>query len=147
MRGAEESVNPGQLINRTSRLMNRWLDERLRGLGLAAAQVPVLSVLRGGTARSQKELAERMQVEQPTMAQLLARMERDGLIRREPDPTDGRSSRVLLTEAAKAKLPAAKALLEEGSGQMLAGLTEREVATLGRLLERVLRNVQDAVGR
>ena len=32
------------------------------------------------------------------MAQMLVRMERDGLIRRAPDPADGRSSLVSLTE-------------------------------------------------
>ncbi len=33
------------------------------------------------------------------MAQMLARMERDGLIQRAPDPAGGRSSRVTLTES------------------------------------------------
>lgn len=32
------------------------------------------------------------------MAQLIARMERDGIVRREPDPRDGRSSLVFLTD-------------------------------------------------
>ena len=31
------------------------------------------------------------------MAQMLTRMERDGVIQRTPDPADGRSSRITLT--------------------------------------------------
>ena len=44
-------------------------------------------------------------MEQPTLAQLLARMERDDLIRRETDPQDKRSSLVSLTGIAVGRLP------------------------------------------
>ncbi len=45
------------------------------------------------------------------MAQMLARMERDGLIQRAADPADGRSSRITLTELAEERLPDAVAAL------------------------------------
>ncbi|MDE2907416.1 MAG: MarR family transcriptional regulator, partial [Acidobacteriota bacterium] len=47
---------------------------------------------------TQKELSRRQQIEEPTAARTLQRMERDGLIRRVEDQQDGRRRRVMLTE-------------------------------------------------
>lgn len=42
------------------------------------------------------------------MAQLLSRIERDGLVQRLPDPKDGRSRLITLTEQAEERLPGAQ---------------------------------------
>ena len=134
--------HPGHYLSRISRGLTRIGDARLRRLGLATAQLPVLSMVRNGERLSQAELAKTIRVEQPTMAQLLARMERDGLIRREPDPRDRRSSLVQLTEAARERLPAGRQVLRESNAEMTRGLSAEEVATLVGLLGRVLANVE-----
>ncbi len=90
---------------------------------------------------NQTELARLAQIEQPTMAQLLARMERDGLIRRTANPQDKRSSLISLTPYALKKLPSARGVLLQGNKELLQGLTDREIATLSRLLMRVLKNL------
>lgn len=137
---------PGHFISRVHRAMTRIGDTRLKELGFATAQLPVLGALHGGEKRSQIDLARLAKVEQPTMAQLLARMERDGLIRREPDPDDRRSSLVSLTAHARERLPAGREILLQGSRDMTRGLSDEEVETLVRLLERVLTNVEALVG-
>jgi MarR family transcriptional regulator for hemolysin len=141
---AELFRTPGHLINRSSRLALRWADERFHPLGLAVAQMPVLYALKDGAALTQTELARLAQIEQPTMAQLLARMERDGLIRRTANARDGRSSLISLTPLALKKLPRAKAILVEGNKKAFRGFTDREIATLSRLLLRVIRNLDPA---
>lgn len=135
---------PGHLINRLSRLSLRWTDERFHPLGLAAAQMPVLYALKDGASMTQTELAKLARIEQPTMAQLLARMERDGLIRRTANPQDKRSSLISLTPLALKKLPSARAVLVQGNKEALRGLTDREIETLSRLLRRVLQNLDPA---
>ena len=130
------------LMNRATRLLTRRAERRLNRLELAVAQVPVLGALKDGEAKTQKELAELVQIEQPAMAELLARMERDGLIARSPDPRDRRSSVITLTAMAKRKLPAARELLVMGHGEALEGFSEKEIAVLTRLLERVLANLE-----
>jgi MarR family transcriptional regulator, transcriptional regulator for hemolysin len=137
-------ARPGYLINRCARLFARWGEVQFRPLGLSMAQVPVLACLKDGMARTQKELARLIQIEQPTMAQLLARMERDGLIRRTSDPKDKRSSLLSLTELAESRLPQARAVLDQGSAIALQGLSVHEIDTLTRLLTRVLDNVSAA---
>jgi MarR family transcriptional regulator for hemolysin len=136
---------PVHLINRSSRLLMRLGEERLQDLGLAIAQVPVFYALKDGSALTQKELATLAKTEQPTMAVLLDRMERDGLIQRSPNPHDKRSSLISLTRLALRKVPAAKEIMLRGNDEALAGFTERETATLVRLLSRVIKNLDPDV--
>ena len=142
---SELFAKPGHLINRATRLFLRWGDPRFQKLGLAIAQTPVLGALKHGGALSQKELARLAQIEQPTMAQLLSRMERDGLIRRVPDPDDRRSFLISLAPSTIKKLPRAREVLLQGNEVALHGFTDREIATLSRLLQRVVVNLEDAV--
>jgi DNA-binding MarR family transcriptional regulator len=68
---------------------------------------------------TQKDLAHLAQIEQPTMAQLLARMERDGLIRRSPNPQDSRSSLISLTPQASRQAVRSRTVLVEASNAAL----------------------------
>ena len=80
------------------------------------------------------------------MAQMLTRMERDGLVSRTPDTVDKRSSQVALTEAARARLPDACAVLFQGNAEALDGFTEQEAAQLAALLTRLIANLDRATG-
>jgi MarR family transcriptional regulator for hemolysin len=138
----EPKAPPAALINSASRALTRLNDRRLKPLGLTYGQMPVLVALSTGDALSQKELARLARIEQPSMAQLLARMERDGLITRTPDPVDGRVSLISLTGPAKAKLPLARVALEGTNDQALAGFGGPEVEVLRSLLTRFLANLE-----
>lgn len=135
-------AHPGHYFSRIARGLARVGDVRLRDLGFAAAHLPVLAALKNGAQMSQTELARWAKVEQPTMAQMLARMERDGLVRRTPDPADRRGSLVSLTKQALSRLPAGRAVLKQGNAEMTEGLSAKEVETLIGLLRRVLANVE-----
>jgi DNA-binding MarR family transcriptional regulator len=135
-------ANPGHYFSRIARGLARIGDVRLRDLGFATAQLPVLTALKDGASMSQTELARWAKVEQPTMAQMLARMERDGIIHRESDPKDRRGSLVSLTRQARSRLPAGRAILRQGNVEMTKGLSSSEVETLIGLLRRVLGNVE-----
>ncbi|UMM07900.1 MarR family transcriptional regulator [Gluconobacter frateurii] len=134
--------HPGHYFSRIARGLSRVGDARLRDLGLATAQLPILTALKDGAQLSQKQLAHWAKVEQPTMAQMLSRMERDGLIQRTPDPNDGRSSLISLTKTALERLPAGRAVLRQGNADMTKGLTSEEIDTLIMLLRQVLANIE-----
>lgn len=133
---------PAPLINMASRSFARLGERRVKAMGFSIGQLPVLYLLRNGAQMSQKELAKFAKIEQPSMAQMLSRMERDGLIRRMPDPADGRSSLVSLTEATLAKLPAARDALDEGQEAAFAGFNDDEVQTLLQLMRRLNQNLE-----
>ena len=101
----EVLATPGHLIGLAARGFARLSEARLKPLGFGVGYLPVLVALKEGRAETQRDLARFAKIEQPSMAQMLVRMERDGLIRRTPDPADGRSSLVSLTETAET-LPA-----------------------------------------
>jgi MarR family transcriptional regulator for hemolysin len=138
---------PGHLINRAARLLLRFADVRFRPLGLGVASFPVLSMLRTGERLSQKELALCVRIEQPSMAQLLSRLERDGMIKRSPDPADGRSSLVSITRKALGIFPEIDAAVDAGNELALAGMSDAEVATLIDLLQRLIGNLERAAER
>jgi MarR family transcriptional regulator for hemolysin len=132
---------PGHLISLASRGFTRLSEARLKPLGFGVGHLPVLVALRDGRASTQRDLARFARIEQPPMAQMLARMERDGLIRRAPDPADGRSSRITLTPAAEARLPDAIDALLRGNQEVLRGFTDQEAVTLADLLTRLIANL------
>jgi MarR family transcriptional regulator, transcriptional regulator for hemolysin len=132
---------PGHLISLAARVFARLSETRLKPLGFGVGHLPVLVALQDGQARSQRDLARFARVEQPTMAQMLARMERDGLISRSPDPADGRSSQISLTETARTRMPQACAMVLDGNREALNGFTAEEATQLVDLLTRLIANL------
>lgn len=91
----------GYQVNHLARLLAVALRERIEPLGVTPGQFPQLLALYEEDGLTQSELCARVKVEQPTMANTLARMQRDGLIERLPDPEDRRRSLVKLTPRAR----------------------------------------------
>lgn len=132
---------PGHLISLAARGFARMSDSRLKPLGFGVGQLPVLVALQNGSASTQRDLARFAKVEQPPMAQMLARMERDGLIERTRDPADGRSSRIVLTKAAQQRMPEATTTLFQGNREALIGFTDAEAVLFIDLLTRLIENL------
>ena len=134
-------ATPGHLINLAARGFARLSEARHKPLGFGVGKLPVLVALQNGHASTQRDLARFARVEQPPMAQMLARMERDGLIERTPDPADGRSSRIVLTKAAEQRMPEATTTLFQGNNDALKGFTNAEALQLVDLLTRLIENL------
>jgi DNA-binding MarR family transcriptional regulator len=131
------------LAGQCSRLMAVRLQEALKPFGLAPAQFMVLVDLAGGQKRTQRELAARLDVEQPTMANTLARMERDGLLTRTANPHDKRVAFLSATPRAEAVYAqAAKAAISVNERAVRGLTTEERLRFLGTLA-RVIDNLKD----
>ncbi|MGR9154825.1 MarR family winged helix-turn-helix transcriptional regulator [Rhizobium leguminosarum] len=132
---------PGHLISLAARGFARLSESRLKPLGFGVGQLPVLVALQNGKASTQRDLARFARIEQPPMAQMLARMARDGLIERTRDPADGRSSRIVLTRTAQERMPEAITTLFQGNREALTGFTGAEAGQLVDLLKRLIENL------
>lgn len=141
------ATHPMRLIGQVSRNFTRLVDAPLHELGFTVSQLPVLVSLKNIGAMSQGELARIARVEQPSMAQLLSRMERDNLVQRIADPDDGRSRLVSLSAQASRKLPKAKRVMDDTCNLALAGLSADEKALLLALLAKVDANINQALER
>lgn len=131
-------------IGTAYRLLTRAQDQQLKSFGLTSAQVPVLVALSAREPRTQKDLAEVARVEQPSMTELLVRMERAGLVTRVPNPQDGRGMMVSLTDRARTDWPRAAAALAEAEARALDGLEDGEKSTLIALLKQMVWNAGQA---
>jgi DNA-binding MarR family transcriptional regulator len=110
-------------------------------MGLTPARASALSIMVFGGRVTIGQLAQAEQVSAPTMTRLVLGLERDGLVRRQGDPADGRVA--WLTATAKGAR-----ILQEGRRRRvaalaadLAGLDAADRATLAAaadILERVL---------
>jgi len=96
----------GALLAIAARLIEQAWNRRLAGLGISPAGTSVLIALEEG-ALSQTQLAGLCRVTAQTMSRTLDRLQRDGLIRREPHPTDRRRSHVRRTAQGTKTLRAA----------------------------------------
>ena len=67
---------PGHLISLAARGFARLSEARLKPLGFGVGHLPVLVALQDGQIGSQRDLARFARIEQPSMAQMLARKPR-----------------------------------------------------------------------
>jgi DNA-binding MarR family transcriptional regulator len=89
------------LLHDVARLIRVEADKRARAHGMTRAQWVILVRVECQPGLSQKELAEVMEVEPITVARLIDRMERRGIVERRPDPKDRRVWRLHLCPAAQ----------------------------------------------
>jgi DNA-binding MarR family transcriptional regulator len=78
------------------------------------------------------ELARRARLAKQTMTTMVRLLERDGLVTREPDPADGRATRVHLTERSRGFRPVVEdvvAALEELVTRSLGARRAQQLAT------------------
>lgn len=92
--------NSGFIINRTARALSRSFDTRLRNsVGITFAQWRVLVLLtKTHDGLSQKEIADALGLEAPTLIPILDKLQNDGLIERRVDRNDRRNNRIFRTE-------------------------------------------------
>jgi DNA-binding MarR family transcriptional regulator len=133
-----QSVNALLMLNRT---VQTELDAQLRQAhDLAVTEFDVLITLfNAPRARLRMAtLAQRVLLSPAGLTHLVTRLERDGLLRREVDPNDGRKWFAVLTDDGDAKLRAARlthnAVLRT---RFLANTTPAERRTLQRIWNRL----------
>ena len=150
---------PGAAADPTTELADRMhsaaihLLRRLRreddASGLPAPQLSALSVIVFGGPVTLGQLAAAEQVRPPTITKLVATLEADGLVAREPDAADRRIVRVRATARGARLLQDGRARRVASLADSLRGLSAKDRAALERavpLLERVARRVEASVG-
>jgi DNA-binding MarR family transcriptional regulator len=137
----DRKASLGYQVNHLARLLEQALRIRIDAYGVVPGQFAQLLALFDEEPLTQRELCDRVRIEQSTMAYTLQRMERDGLVERVTDPDDGRRVRISLTPRARAlRSPLTSAAVEVNEAAT-RGMAESEVAVLLGAVERLIGNL------
>ena len=140
-----ESWNALLLLNR---MVLQELDTELRRAHrLAVTEFDVLITLFNAPEKrlGMSALADRVMLSPAGMSHLVTRLERDGLVRREVDPTDGRKWFAVLTDGGATTLRAARHTHNEVLRQTILAVTSpAERRTLQKVWRRLSRHHDDA---
>lgn len=126
-----------------TRLLMSQLNDQLKPHGVTQGQLPVLCCLYEEEGQTQSELCKNIQVEQPTMANTLQRMERDGLIFRTACDQDKRQSRVFITEQTRPVVKALQEKRDEVVARMTRHMSDEDLKTFNRLLDMAMQALED----
>ncbi|WFS00793.1 MarR family winged helix-turn-helix transcriptional regulator [Rhizobium tumorigenes] len=130
------------LASQLAKSFNRSLHQRAAGIGFSPGQFPILVELWAEDGLTQKQLLERVDIEQATMANTLSRMERDQLIKRKPHPSDKRAQLVSLTEKGSAMQQDALDAAMAADEDLFKGFKVFERELLLAYIRRVLNNAK-----
>ena len=127
----------GRLLT-TARAVEVRLEAQLAEAGLSLAKAKVLRILsQEDGPQALSRLAERGQCVKSNITQLVDRLEADGLVRRTEDPSDGRIRLASLTAQGQKACRRAVAIIEEHEQMVAEALSDRDAATLTRVLDRL----------
>jgi DNA-binding MarR family transcriptional regulator len=133
-----------QVFANLARRSKQALGQQLQRYGVHSGQQYLLELLwERPDGLTVGEIAERLDVEAPSITRTVQRMARQGFVEKHAHPIDARLVIVKLTKKGQALehvIPHAISHFEE---QMLAGLSEVERAFLMRLIKHMHQNIED----
>jgi MarR family transcriptional regulator for hemolysin len=127
----------GLVLARTAKVVSRAFDDLLVEAGGSLPTWLVLVSLQRGQHGAQRELAEAVGIEGPTLTHHLNRMEAAGLVTRTRDPQNRRVHRVELTDAGRETFSRLLGAVTDFDRRLRRGMTRTEVDTLEGLLGRL----------
>ncbi|MYW92767.1 MarR family transcriptional regulator [Amycolatopsis rubida] len=131
-------------VMRVQQIIQSAVDGALKPHGLTFARYEALVLLTfSRNARlPMRVMGERLQLHPTSVTNIVDRLERDGLVKRVPHPTDRRTTLVEITEEGRALRETATAAVT-GIDFGLTGLTGRQVEQLTELLTKVRKSAGD----
>jgi MarR family transcriptional regulator for hemolysin len=142
----------GKVLGITAKVSRERFDQILRAAGGSFPSYMVLTHAEAYPDLSQRQLADRLGIEGPTLVRHIDRLVADGLVRRVRDPNDRRVSRVELTALGTATADRLRAVADEADASLRLLFTPSELTTLYQLLYRIQdhyekeRDAHDRVG-
>jgi len=135
----------GFIINRTAKVLIHVFDQELRkDIGITFGQWKVIIILvNNDTGLTQKEIADKLGLEGPTIIPIIDKLEKDGFVFRQVDKTDRRINRIFLTEKTNNSLDQMINCGLKIKKVSLNGISENNVSITKDTLERMWQNIHD----
>lgn len=126
----------------TSRLIRTYIDTRARAIGTTRAQWALLALLARRPGLTQSELSDVLEIQPISLTRLVDRMTDQGLVKREPHPTDRRANCVFITENGLLAMEAFSPLALEISDELFEGISAEEVVMFRSVVDRIRANLK-----
>jgi MarR family transcriptional regulator for hemolysin len=133
----------GMQLANLSRGWRAELDRRLADLGLSQARwLVLLHLARFKEAPTQRELAQSVGVEGPTLARLLDSLENQGLVRRQAVIEDRRAKKILLCDTARPLIEKIETIATALRHELFEGIDEDDLRVCLRVHSTILANLE-----
>jgi DNA-binding MarR family transcriptional regulator len=117
--------------------MHRLLDRRMAECGASFAKLKFLMYLEKEGPSRATDIADLLGLAPRTVTEALDGLERDGLVRRDPDPGDRRAKRVSVTADGKDAIAATEPVRRLLVDRIFGVLSASDCAALDRILTRL----------
>ncbi len=127
-------------VERAAQLLSRRLTERLGAGGLTDAEAHVLFHLEHlprGMEPSIRELHRAFGLRPSTLTAIVDRLERQALVRRQPNPIDRRSQLVVPTDSARAAIRQVTRVLDSIEAAVASRVTPTDVAGFAAVMDAI----------
>jgi MarR family transcriptional regulator for hemolysin len=133
----------GMQLAQTTRGWRAELDRRLADLGLSQARwLVLLHLARFTEAPTQRELAQSVGVEGPTLARLLDSLEKQGLVHRQAVVEDRRAKKIVLSDTALPLIEQIEAIANTLRHELFVGIDEEEIRICMQVHSKILANLE-----
>ena len=133
----------GMQLAQMSRGWRAELDRRLADLGLSQARwLVLLHLARFEEAPTQRELAQSVGVEGPTLARLLDSLEAQGLVLRQAVVEDRRAKKIVLCATARPLIEKIETIATALRHELFVGIDEDDLRICMRVYARILANLE-----
>jgi DNA-binding MarR family transcriptional regulator len=129
----------GSLLGHANHALYKDFEAHVRAAGLSPIEWRVLATLHDGEALTVSQLAQEVLSKQPTVTKLAQRMEEQGWVALQADPSDQRRTLVEATPAGKRLVRPLIQRARAHETQMLRALGAAEQAALRKLLVKLAR--------
>jgi MarR family transcriptional regulator for hemolysin len=134
----------GLILTRTAMTVSRAFDDTLAAVGGSLPIWLIVLSLKTRHLGNQRELAQAVGIQGATMTHHLNAMETGGLITRRRDPANRRVHQVQLTDRGESLFQQLAGAAIAHDQRLRAGLSDDELTTLARLLDRLEHNIAGA---
>jgi MarR family transcriptional regulator for hemolysin len=134
----------GFVLHDVARLLRKRFEQQSAKLKLTRSQWQVLAYVAYNPGIQQSALADILEVQPITLGRLLDKLQANGMVERQPHPTDRRIWLLYPTDAASPMLKTMTQIGQESRADALAGIPEIERERLMTLLSQMRTNLINA---
>ena len=131
------------LLLKAHNVSTRQIMAQTTQLGLTPGQPKVLEYLLEHDGACARAICQEFAIDKSTMASILPRMEKAGLVRREASETDRRSSLIWLTDKGRELALDAKRAILSVDEELAQGVSSEDLAACERVLASIVANAGD----